>query len=67
MRSMLRLHVMITEAAPPCSQNKFLGGLSLHLSLHLNHLIGSHMTNYNWPFGTVPFALFLVKFGHKGP
>ena len=23
MRSILRLHVMITEAAPPCSQNKF--------------------------------------------
>ena len=54
---------MITEAAPPCSQNKFLGGLGLHL----NHLIGSHMTNYNWPFGTLPFALFFVKYGHKGP
>ena len=32
----------------------FLGGLSLHL----NHLIGSHMTNYDWPFGTLPFGLF---------
>ena len=32
----------------------FLGGLSLHL----NHLIGSRMTNYNWPFGTLPFGLF---------
>ena len=34
--------------------NLFLGGLSLHL----NHLIASHMTNYNWPFGTLPFGLF---------
>ena len=32
----------------------FLGGLSLHL----NHLIASHMANYNWPFGTLPFGLF---------
>ena len=32
----------------------FLGGLSLHL----NHLIGSCMTNYDWPFGTLPFGLF---------
>ena len=32
----------------------FLGGLSLHL----NHLIGSRMTNYDWPFGTLPFGLF---------
>ena len=32
----------------------FLGGLSLHL----NHLIASHMTNYDWPFGTLPFGLF---------
>ena len=32
----------------------FLGGLSLHL----NHLIESRMTNYNWPFGTLPFGLF---------
>ena len=32
----------------------FLGGLSLHL----NHLIESHMTKYNWPFGTLPFGLF---------
>ena len=38
----------------------FLGGLSLHL----NHLIGSIMTYYDWSFGTLPF---LVKFGHKGP
>ena len=36
----------------------FLGGLSLHL----NHLIGSRVTNYDWPFGT-----FLVEFGHNGP
>ena len=32
----------------------FLGGLSLHL----NHLIASRMTNYDWPFGTLPFGLF---------
>ena len=32
----------------------FLGGLSLHL----NHLIESCMTNYDWPFGTLPFGLF---------
>ena len=33
---------------------QFLGGLSLHL----NHLIASHMANYDWPFGTLPFGLF---------
>ena len=27
------------------------------LSLHLNHLIASRMTNYDWPFGTLPFGL----------
>ena len=32
----------------------FLGGLSLHL----NHLIESRMTNYDWPFRTLPFGLF---------
>ena len=32
----------------------FLGGLSLHL----NHLIGSRVINYDWPFGTLPFGLF---------
>ena len=32
----------------------FLGGLSLHL----NHLIGSRVRNYDWPFGTLPFGLF---------
>ena len=32
----------------------FLGGLSLHL----NHLIESHMTNYDWPFETLTFGLF---------
>ena len=32
----------------------FLGGLSLHL----NHLIASRMTNYDWPFGTLHFGLF---------
>ena len=32
----------------------FLGGLSLHL----NHLIGSGVGNYDWQFGTLPFGLF---------
>ena len=32
----------------------FLGGLSSHL----NHLIASHVANYNWPFGTLLFGLF---------
>ena len=32
----------------------FLGGLSLHL----NHLIGSRVTNYDWPFRTLPLGLF---------
>ena len=32
----------------------FLGGLSSHL----NHLIVSCMTNYEWPFGTLSFGLF---------
>ena len=41
----------------------FLGGLSLHL----NHLIGSCVTNYDWQFKTLPFGIFLVKFGHNGP
>ena len=36
------------------SRYKLLGGLSLHL----NHLIGSRVTNYDWPFGTLPFGLF---------
>ena len=34
--------------------NVLLGGLSLHL----NHLIGSRVRNYDWPFGTLPFGLF---------
>ena len=34
--------------------NPFLGGLSLHL----NHLTASHVANYDWPFGTLPFGLF---------
>ena len=34
--------------------NVILGGLSLHL----NHLIASHVANYDWPFGTLPFGLF---------
>ena len=36
------------------TMEEFLGGLSLHL----NHLIGSRVTNYDWPFGTLPFGLF---------
>ena len=32
----------------------FLGGLSLHL----NHLIGSRVGNYDWQFGTLPFGIF---------
>ena len=36
------------------SLSSFLGGLSLHL----NHLIASGMTIYDWPFGTLPFRLF---------
>ena len=34
-------------------RSNLLGGLILHL----NHLIASHMANYNWPFGTLPFGL----------
>ena len=40
--------------APQPVTGLFLGGLSLHL----NHLIESRMTNYDWPFGTLPFGLF---------
>ena len=39
---------------PPWRQPCLLGGLSLHL----NHLIASRMTNYNWQFGTLPFGIF---------
>ena len=28
-------------------------------SLHLNHLLAQCMTNYDWPFGTLPFGPFL--------
>ena len=53
---------MISLSKSPIEQSKlksrinkwFLGGLSLHL----NHLIASLMTNYDWPFGTLPFGLF---------
>ena len=44
----------ITGRNVPRSEIGFLGGLSLHL----NHLIASRMTNYDWPFGTLPFGLF---------
>ena len=37
---------------------ELLGGLSLHL----NHLIASCTTNYDWPFGTLPFGLFWSNF-----
>ena len=37
-----------------CNVFWFLGGLSLHL----NHIIGSCVTNYDWPFGTLPFGLY---------
>ena len=45
------------------SSNKIelLGGLSLHL----NHLIESRMTNYDWPFGTLPFGLFCSNLDTK--
>ena len=45
------IHVFLST---PLTCIQLLGGLSLHL----NHLIGSHMTNYDWPFGTLPFGLF---------
>ena len=34
------------------------GNLAKQYRLHLNHLIASRMTNYDWPFGTLPFGLF---------
>ena len=37
-----------------CPVIAFLGGLSLHL----NHLIGSRVTNYDWLFGTLLLGLF---------
>ena len=37
-----------------CVYVYFLGGLSLYL----NHIIAQHMTNYDWPFGKLPFRLF---------
>ena len=40
---------------------ELLGGLSLHL----NHLIESRMTNYDWPFGTPPFGLFCSNLDTK--
>ena len=51
-----RVHLLWkAEKVLMCSSKcQFLGGLSLHL----NHLIGSRMTNYDWPFGTLPFGLF---------
>ena len=42
------------KGVPISSKYHFLGGLSLHL----NHLIASCVTNYDWPFGTLPFGLF---------
>ena len=40
--------------APNTDSPEFLGGLSLHL----NHLIGSGVGNYDWQFGTLPFGIF---------
>ena len=37
-----------------CNYPILLGGLSLHL----NHLIGSGVANYDWQFGTLPFRIF---------
>ena len=45
--------VSVTPQMNMCP-TKFLGGLSLHL----NHLIGSRMTNYDWPFGTLLLGIF---------
>ena len=42
------------DALSRLDMSRFLGGLSLHL----NHLIASGMTIYDWPFGTLPFRLF---------
>ena len=45
------------ETLLPCNYCKlclFLGGLSLHL----NHLKESRMTNYDSPFGTLLYGLF---------
>ena len=39
---------------PLHGKTRFIGGLNLHL----NHLIVSCVTNYDWPFGTLPFRLF---------
>ena len=36
----------------------FLGGLSLHLNLHLNHIIESRMTNYELAIWDTSFGLF---------
>ena len=41
----------------------FLGGLSLHL----NHLIASHVAKLQLAIWDTSFWTFLVKFGHKGP
>ena len=46
------LHISKHNVGP--NYTLFLGGLSLHL----NHLIASRMTIYDWPFGTLPFRLF---------
>ena len=45
----MQQNVISTEINPA-----FLGGLNLHL----NHLIGSGVANYDWQFGTLPFGLF---------
>ena len=35
-----------------------LSSLSVFRWFKLNHLIASRVTNYHWPFGTLPFGLF---------
>ena len=50
----IRIDVKLFERSFMEALSLFLGGLSLHL----NHLIGSRVRNYDWPFGTLPFGLF---------
>ena len=45
---------LVANVLAALSKAVFLGGLSLHL----NHLIASHVANYDWPFGTLTFGLF---------
>ena len=51
---------LIGEYAPNFSTISFMNLMSFlgGLSLHLNHLIASHVANYDWPFGTLSLGLF---------